>query len=31
MMIPPLVFCSSSTRLTATRSCSGLNFMAWAS
>ena len=30
MMIPPLVFCSSSMRLTTTRSCSGRNFMRWA-
>ncbi len=28
MMIPPLVFCSSSMRLTTTRSCSGRNFIA---
>src|SRR5262245_19887643 len=30
MMIPPLVFCSSSSRRTTTRSCKGLNFMDFA-
>jgi hypothetical protein len=28
MISPPLVFVSSSTRLTTTRSCNGRNFMA---
>src|SRR6185437_6951848 len=30
ILIPPLVFCSSSSRLTTTRSCKGLNFINFA-